>query len=209
MVFWGWTPLLPAGPGGYLGPLPTPMLSPSPCNLYAPPRPNIKSCWQHGRSRVPLLLHAAAARVTSPHTAWDPRGDGAPGWGHLGGCGGGPHSHPLSSDTGGSLSCPLPDPPVTPGSPQTESGPGQEWRGGGAGSTGTASGTAMSLEAIRYRRGSLSILNQLLLPEQLRYEPVDSVERAWEAIRAMEVSWGGGSRDPQPPPPPIRGWPPS
>ncbi|XP_029862239.1 methylthioribose-1-phosphate isomerase [Aquila chrysaetos chrysaetos] len=45
----------------------------------------------------------------------------------------------------------------------------------------------MSLEAIRYRRGSLSILNQLLLPEQLRYEPVDSVERAWEAIRAMEV----------------------
>lgn len=80
--------------------------------------------------------------------------------------------------------------------------------GGGAGSTGTASGTAMSLEAIRYRRGSLSILNQLLLPEQLRYEPVDSVERAWEAIRAMEVSGGGGSRDPQPPPP-IRGWPPS
>ncbi|KAM9259219.1 LOW QUALITY PROTEIN: methylthioribose-1-phosphate isomerase [Morus bassanus] len=45
----------------------------------------------------------------------------------------------------------------------------------------------MSLEAIRYRRGSLSILNQLLLPEQLRYEPVDGVERAWEAIRAMEV----------------------
>lgn len=45
----------------------------------------------------------------------------------------------------------------------------------------------MSLEAIRYRRGSLSILNQLLLPEQLRYERVDGVERAWEAIRAMEV----------------------
>lgn len=45
----------------------------------------------------------------------------------------------------------------------------------------------MSLEAIRYRRGSLAILNQLLLPEQLRYEPVDGVERAWEAIRAMEV----------------------
>ncbi|NXA57162.1 MTNA isomerase, partial [Nothocercus julius] len=45
----------------------------------------------------------------------------------------------------------------------------------------------MSLEAIRYRRGSLSILNQLLLPAQLRYEAVGSVERAWEAIRAMEV----------------------
>lgn len=49
----------------------------------------------------------------------------------------------------------------------------------------------MALEAIRYRRGSLAILNQLLLPEQLRYEPVDGVERAWEAIRAMEVSRGG------------------
>ncbi|XP_025913040.1 methylthioribose-1-phosphate isomerase isoform X3 [Apteryx rowi] len=45
----------------------------------------------------------------------------------------------------------------------------------------------MSLEAIRYRRGSLSILNQLLLPGQIRYEAVDGVERAWEAIRAMEV----------------------
>ncbi|XP_068280680.1 methylthioribose-1-phosphate isomerase [Nyctibius grandis] len=45
----------------------------------------------------------------------------------------------------------------------------------------------MALEAIRYRRGSLAILNQLLLPEQLRYEPVASVERAWVAIRDMEV----------------------
>ncbi|XP_064355294.1 methylthioribose-1-phosphate isomerase isoform X2 [Dromaius novaehollandiae] len=45
----------------------------------------------------------------------------------------------------------------------------------------------MSLEAIRYRRGSLSILNQLLVPGQLRYEAVDGVERACEAIRAMEV----------------------
>ncbi|KAM8793894.1 methylthioribose-1-phosphate isomerase [Eudromia elegans] len=45
----------------------------------------------------------------------------------------------------------------------------------------------MSLEAIRYRRGSLHILNQLLLPAELRYEAVGSVERAWEAIRAMEV----------------------
>ncbi|NXL40798.1 MTNA isomerase, partial [Glaucidium brasilianum] len=45
----------------------------------------------------------------------------------------------------------------------------------------------MTLEAIRYRRGSLSVLNQLLLPEQLHYERVDGVGRAWEAIRAMEV----------------------
>uniref|UniRef100_A0A672UKK2 Methylthioribose-1-phosphate isomerase n=1 Tax=Strigops habroptila TaxID=2489341 RepID=A0A672UKK2_STRHB len=46
----------------------------------------------------------------------------------------------------------------------------------------------MALESIRYRRGSLSILNQLLLPEQLRYERVDGAERAWEAIHSMEVT---------------------
>ncbi|XP_057283768.1 methylthioribose-1-phosphate isomerase [Pezoporus wallicus] len=45
----------------------------------------------------------------------------------------------------------------------------------------------MALESIRYRRGSLSILNQRLLPEQLRYERVDGAERAWEAINSMEV----------------------
>ncbi|NXH19091.1 MTNA isomerase, partial [Bucco capensis] len=45
----------------------------------------------------------------------------------------------------------------------------------------------MALESIRYRRGSLHILNQLLLPSELRYEPVSSVQRAWQAIRDMEV----------------------
>ncbi|XP_069737611.1 methylthioribose-1-phosphate isomerase [Phaenicophaeus curvirostris] len=45
----------------------------------------------------------------------------------------------------------------------------------------------MALEAIRYRRGSLAIVNQLLLPEEIRYESIDGVERAWQAIRDMEV----------------------
>ncbi|KAM4643773.1 methylthioribose-1-phosphate isomerase isoform 3-T3 [Amazona ochrocephala] len=45
----------------------------------------------------------------------------------------------------------------------------------------------MALESIRYRRGSLSVLNQRLLPEQLRYERVDGAERAWAAINSMEV----------------------
>ncbi|XP_054035542.1 methylthioribose-1-phosphate isomerase [Dryobates pubescens] len=45
----------------------------------------------------------------------------------------------------------------------------------------------MALEAIRYRRGSLQILNQLLLPAELRYESVPGVERAWRAIADMEV----------------------
>ncbi|KAM7028172.1 methylthioribose-1-phosphate isomerase [Acridotheres tristis] len=45
----------------------------------------------------------------------------------------------------------------------------------------------MALESLRYRRGSLEVLNQRLLPGQLRYERVGGVERAWGAIRNMEV----------------------
>ncbi|KAM6218196.1 methylthioribose-1-phosphate isomerase [Rhynchocyon petersi] len=45
----------------------------------------------------------------------------------------------------------------------------------------------MTLEAIRYSRGSLQILNQLLLPQQTSYEVVSSVHQAWEAIHAMKV----------------------
>lgn len=50
----------------------------------------------------------------------------------------------------------------------------------------------MALEAIRYSRGSLEILDQLLLPQHSRYEPVGSVRQAWEAIRAMKVGPRGG-----------------
>ncbi|KAM6149197.1 methylthioribose-1-phosphate isomerase isoform 2-T2 [Erethizon dorsatum] len=45
----------------------------------------------------------------------------------------------------------------------------------------------MALESIRYEPGSLQVLNQLLLPQQSRYEAVGSVQQAWEAIRAMKV----------------------
>ncbi|XP_053789080.1 methylthioribose-1-phosphate isomerase isoform X2 [Vidua chalybeata] len=45
----------------------------------------------------------------------------------------------------------------------------------------------MALESLRYRRGSLEVLNQRLLPGQLRYERVGDVQRAWAAIRDMEV----------------------
>lgn len=47
----------------------------------------------------------------------------------------------------------------------------------------------MSLESIRFDKvqGSLQILNQLLLPEQTVYEPVNGVEDAWKAIREMKV----------------------
>ena len=46
----------------------------------------------------------------------------------------------------------------------------------------------MSLLAIDYKRGSLKILNQLLLPEQAVYEKITSVEDGWQAIRTMKVS---------------------
>ena len=52
----------------------------------------------------------------------------------------------------------------------------------------------MTLETIRYSRGSLQILDQLLLPQQSRYEAVGSVRQAWEAIRAMKVVSRGGAQ---------------
>ena len=48
----------------------------------------------------------------------------------------------------------------------------------------------MSLESIRFdkRKGNLEIINQLLLPEQSVYEPVNTVEDAWKAIKEMKVT---------------------
>lgn len=45
----------------------------------------------------------------------------------------------------------------------------------------------MTLEAIRYRAGSLQILNQLLLPHQSVFENIKTVQDGWEAIRSMKV----------------------
>lgn len=45
----------------------------------------------------------------------------------------------------------------------------------------------MVLEAIRYTRGSLSILDQLLLPHQTHYDPIYSSTDAWHAIRSMRT----------------------
>lgn len=53
----------------------------------------------------------------------------------------------------------------------------------------------MTLEAIRYRAGSLQILNQLLLPHQTVYDDLRSVQDAYEAIKSMKV------RQLHPPPP--------
>lgn len=45
----------------------------------------------------------------------------------------------------------------------------------------------MVLEAIRYKRGSLQILNQLLLPHATEYDTVSSSEDAWHAIKSMRT----------------------
>ncbi|KAJ2951943.1 hypothetical protein O0L34_g4197 [Tuta absoluta] len=45
----------------------------------------------------------------------------------------------------------------------------------------------MSLESIKYKRGSLEILDQLLLPLQTRYVKVQGVEDGWKAINKMQV----------------------
>lgn len=46
----------------------------------------------------------------------------------------------------------------------------------------------MSLEAIRYQRGSLEVLDQLLLPLQTSYIKVKGVEDGWKVINKMQVS---------------------
>ena len=45
----------------------------------------------------------------------------------------------------------------------------------------------MTLEAIRYTRGHLEILDQLRLPHVTQYETIKSSEDAWQAIKAMRV----------------------
>lgn len=45
----------------------------------------------------------------------------------------------------------------------------------------------MVLEAIRYRRGKLEILDQLKLPHQEIYLDIKSPEEAWHAIKSMQV----------------------
>lgn len=45
----------------------------------------------------------------------------------------------------------------------------------------------MTLEAIKYEKGKLLVLNQLLLPFQTNYEDISTVEDGWKAIKLMKV----------------------
>ena len=44
-----------------------------------------------------------------------------------------------------------------------------------------------TLQAIRYQRGSLEILDQLKLPDQSVYISIQSVDDAWKAIHTMSI----------------------
>lgn len=45
----------------------------------------------------------------------------------------------------------------------------------------------MVLEPIRYKRGSLHIINQLLIPATTEYIPIETVTAGWDAIRQMKT----------------------
>ena len=51
----------------------------------------------------------------------------------------------------------------------------------------------MTLEAIRYSRGRLEVLDQLLLPHQSVYIPVTDADGGWSVINKMQVRTAGGS----------------
>ena len=44
-----------------------------------------------------------------------------------------------------------------------------------------------SLKAIVYRRGALSILDQLKLPDESVYIPIHTADDAWKAIHTMSI----------------------
>ena len=44
-----------------------------------------------------------------------------------------------------------------------------------------------SLQSLQYKRGSLTVLDQLLLPLEKKYIPVTGHEDAWAVIRSMQV----------------------
>jgi hypothetical protein len=46
----------------------------------------------------------------------------------------------------------------------------------------------MTLQSIKWKNGKLEILDQLLLPAQLKYIEVTGVNDGWSAIHKMQVS---------------------
>ena len=47
--------------------------------------------------------------------------------------------------------------------------------------------SAMGLQAIKYQRGKLEVLDQLRLPHEFVYDNVSTCEEAFDCIKAMRV----------------------
>lgn len=47
----------------------------------------------------------------------------------------------------------------------------------------------MGLESIKYKKGHLEILDQLLLPLETKYVKITGVEDGWKAINKMQVCY--------------------
>jgi len=47
--------------------------------------------------------------------------------------------------------------------------------------------TDETLKSIRYQRGSLAVLDQLKLPDELVYISINTVDDAWKAIHTMSI----------------------
>jgi len=45
-----------------------------------------------------------------------------------------------------------------------------------------------TLEAIQYQHGKLKIVDQLLLPHEMRYVDIHNTQDGWQAIHDMQVS---------------------
>lgn len=53
--------------------------------------------------------------------------------------------------------------------------------------TAPAPATTAGLQAIKYERGKLEVLDQLRLPHEFVYEDVSTCEQAFDCIKAMRV----------------------
>ena len=47
----------------------------------------------------------------------------------------------------------------------------------------------MTLQAIKYHKGQLQILDQLLLPDTTQYIDIGDTDQGWKAIKEMQVMY--------------------
>ena len=53
----------------------------------------------------------------------------------------------------------------------------------------------MALQSLHYANGQLEVLDQLLLPHEIKYVIVKNCEEGWNVIKRMQVGLGLGMLD--------------